>query len=120
MDFFSRLWQGLKRHTGILVLVAAALLLEAVFAIQYVNMRARLSETMEQRVLSEMRIEALYIKRFLSQSENVLKNHVWDAERLLDEPDSMYHVCRRLLEGGQRLGLERFAPIRPFDGPSIP
>ena len=99
MVFFSRLWQGLKRHTGILVLVAAALLLEAVFAIQYVNMRARLSETMEQRVLSEMRIEALYIKRFLSQSENVLKNHVWDAERLLDEPDSMYHVCRRLLEG---------------------
>ncbi len=47
------------------MLVAAALLLEAVFAIQYVNMRARLSETMEHRVLSEMRIEALYIKRFL-------------------------------------------------------
>lgn len=88
----------MRRRTGILVLVVAALLLETVFVIQYADTRARLSETLEQRVLGEMRIKGLYIKRFLSQSEIALKNHVWDAERLLDKPDSMYHVCRLLVE----------------------
>ena len=98
MSILSKIWQGLKRRMGILVLVAAALLLEAVFAIQYVDTRNRLSETLEHSVLGEKRVKALYIKRLLSQPEIALSNHVWDAERLLNQPDSMYHVCSRLVK----------------------
>ncbi len=60
MSRLSKIWQGMKRRTGILVLVVAALLLETVFVIQYADTRARLSETLAAYLLEAIAIFALH------------------------------------------------------------
>jgi sigma-B regulation protein RsbU (phosphoserine phosphatase) len=108
----------LKPRMAVFVLVTAALLLEAMSLLQYFDARRRLRDTLEDRVLSELIIKALYIRRTMLMAEVAVRNHVWDAERLLAEPDSMYNVCRRVVEQNEDIGSCGIA-FRPYYYPEL-
>ena len=83
---------------GILLIVVAALMLEAISMIQYRYAREEIAIDLHLRAQSELMAKSLSIQNILSQVESAVDNHVWDAERLLPWPDSAYTVVKRLVE----------------------
>ena len=94
----------LKRQTaslrlkGFAIVVVAAVMLELTSAVQYHYAREELKEEVRLRSESELRAKGFAMRHILATVEAAVDNHVWDAERLLDTPDSMYAVVRRVVE----------------------
>ncbi|MCH5227880.1 MAG: SpoIIE family protein phosphatase [Muribaculaceae bacterium] len=83
---------------GILMLVLAALILESISLIQYHYAREEITVDLHLRAQSELLAKSLAIQYIMSQVESAVDNHVWDAERLVEWPDSSFGVVRRLVE----------------------
>ena len=83
---------------GVLLIITAAVLLELIVVIQSGYFRNEITKNLRFRAERELRAKDLAIQNILQQVETAVKNHVWDAERLLDYPDSSYAVTRRLVE----------------------
>ncbi len=82
---------------SLVVIVLAALLLELVSAVQYYYARELLEEELEYRVLTELNVESYVLKQTLNSTEQTLQEHLWDVERNLHEPDSMFSVLHRMV-----------------------
>lgn len=109
----------LKQLTGLqggwrslVVIVLAALLLELVSAVQYYYAHQLLEEELEHRVLTELTVESFALKQTLNSTEQTLKEHLWDVERNLQQPDSMYPVLRRVIQVDSKVkgGFLAFVP----------
>ncbi len=83
---------------GVLLIITAAVLLELIVVIQSGYFRNEITKNLRLRAERELRAKDLAIRNILKQVETAVKNHVWDAERLLVYPDSSYAVTRRLVE----------------------
>lgn len=83
---------------GIILIVAAALILEVISAIQYHYAREEIAVDLHLRAQSELLAKSLAIQNIMSQVESAVGNHVWDAERQLEYSDSAYPVVRRIVE----------------------
>lgn len=81
-----------------LLIIGAAILLEVTSAIQFHYVRDKISADLQLRANNELEAKSLAIRNLLYTAESAVRNHVWDAQRLLDQPDSMYSVARRLVE----------------------
>ena len=99
-----RTW--LRKRTGLLIIVLAAVLLEILSAAQYYSTHILMEEQLEKRAESELTLKAILIKSRLNSAEDDLKNHVWDICENLTHPDSaaqsigrMIHLSR-FLQGG--------------------
>ena len=82
----------LKVNTSLIIIIAAALLLQGILAVQYYYTRSLLADELEKRAESELSVKAVIIKNSLNLSENTLKGHIWDLKRNLFHPDSSYNV----------------------------
>ena len=78
------------------MILTAAVLLELVSGIQYFYTRGLLEDELESHAESELTMKAILIKGTLNAAENALSDHVWDALRNLEKPDSLFHVAERL------------------------
>ena len=93
----------LKTNSGLIIIVAAAILLQGILAVQYYYTRSLLADELEKRAESEITTKAILIKNSLNLSENSLMGHVWDLKRNLFHPDSSYTVMEWVLKSHPHL-----------------
>jgi sigma-B regulation protein RsbU (phosphoserine phosphatase) len=93
----------LKTHTGLTVIILAAILLQGISAVQYYYTRSLLADELEKRAESELSIKAVVVKNLLNMSENSLSGHIWDLKRNIIHPDSSYHVMEWVLRSHANL-----------------
>ena len=93
----------LKTNTSLITIIAAAILLQGILAMQYYYTRSLLADELEKRAESEITTKAIVIKNALDLSENSLTGHVWDLKRNLFHPDSSYTVMDWVLKSHPHL-----------------
>ena len=93
----------LKNHSSLTVIIAAAILLQTISAVQYYFTRNLLADELEKRAESEMTSKAIIAKNALNMAENTLNGHLWDMVRNIAYPDSMYRVAEWLLRSHPNL-----------------
>ena len=82
---------------GIILIVVAAVLLIVIYIVQYNFARKEINEDLKLRAESELSAKSLAIQSMLIQVETAVKNHIDDATRQLNSPDSMYNVVKSLV-----------------------
>ena len=90
-------WHLGVKNNVILNIVLAAILLEAISATQFYFTRNLLADELERRAETELVMKAIIVKNTLKISENSLWGHLWDMERNMEEPDSLYDVMEWVL-----------------------
>lgn len=93
----------LKTNTGLIIIIAAAILLQGILAVQYYYTRSLLADELENRAESEITSKAIVVKNTLNLAENSLNGHVWDLKRNLLHPDSSYSVMELVLRSHPNL-----------------
>ena len=93
----------LKSHSSLTVIIAAAILLQTISAVQYYSTRNLLADELEERAESEMTTKAVIVKNALNLAENSLSGHIWDLKRNIAYPDSMYEVMEWVLRSHPHL-----------------
>ena len=93
----------LKSNTSLIIIIAAAILLQGLSAVQYYYTRSLLADELEKRAESEITTKAIIVKNTLNLAENSLSGHVWDLKRHLLHPDSSYRVMELVLRSHPNL-----------------
>jgi len=79
------------------IFVATILMLEVVSAIQYYYTHNLLEDELERQVMMELHIKNLILLRTMNSAEQTLEDNLWDIQRNLQHPDSMFEITRRLV-----------------------
>ena len=93
----------LKANTSLIVIIAAAVLLELISAVQYYYTRSLLADELELRAESELTTKAVIVKSALNLSETSLRGHIWDVKRNMTRPDSLFGAVEWVLRTHPRL-----------------
>ncbi|MBP5713639.1 MAG: SpoIIE family protein phosphatase [Prevotella sp.] len=93
----------LKTNTGLIIIIAAAILMQGILAVQYYYTRSLLVDELEKRAESEITTKAVIVKNTLNLAENSLNGHLWDLKRNLLHPDSTYNVMELVLKSHPNL-----------------
>ena len=86
------------KNRVVLNIVIAAVLLELISALQFFHTHQLLADELELRAESELTMKVIIVKNNLSISENHLWGHLWDLERNMAEPDSLFGVMEWVLK----------------------
>ena len=100
---WERLRHLLKSNSSLTVIIAAAVLLQTISAVQYYFTRNLLADELELRAESEMTAKAVVVKNALNMAENSLNGHLWDMKRNIAYPDSMYAAAAWVLRSHPNL-----------------
>ena len=90
-------------HTSLIIIIAAAVLLQTISAVQYYYTHNLLADELEKRAESEMTTKAVIVKNALNLAENSLNGHIWDMKLNIAYPDSMYNVAEWVLRSHPNL-----------------
>lgn len=90
--------ETLRSKSSVAIIVTVAVLLELISTIQYMFARRGIREEVEHRAETELRVKNLEIQKVMVTVETVISNTVWAAERMLEQPDSLYPILRRMVE----------------------
>ena len=113
----KRLLTFLRPYRSLTLIVAAAVLLELIAAVQFYYTRQMMEEELEEDVLSELIIKALRTREILSNAQTCLQNNLWYVERYIDEPDTVAAAVHRIVTlNTNHLGA--FAAFQPYYYPS--
>ena len=93
----------LKANTSLIIIIAAAIMLQMISAVQYYYTRSLLADELEIRAESEITTKAIIVKNTLNLAENSLNGHIWDLKRNLFHPDSSYNVMELVLRSHPNL-----------------
>lgn len=93
----------LKANTSLIIIVASAILLEVISAVQYYYTRSLLADELELRAESELTTKAVVVKSSLTMSENSLRGHIWDMMRNISCPDSLFNAVEWVLRTHPKL-----------------
>lgn len=93
----------LKANTSLIIIIAAAIMLQMISAVQYYYTRSLLADELEIRAESEITTKAIIVKNTLNLAENSLNGHIWDLKRNLLHPDSSYNVMELVLRSHPNL-----------------
>ena len=96
-NWWGRFRNFLKSHSSLTVIIAAAILLQTISAVQYYYTHNLLADELEKRVESELTTKAVIVKNTLNMAENSLNGHIWDIKRNIAYPDSMYTAAEWVL-----------------------
>ena len=103
VGWLPKLSRFLKGHSSLSVIIAAAILLQALSAVQYYYTRSLLADELERRAESEITTKVVVIVNTLHLAENSLMGHVWDLKRNILHPDSSYRVMDWVLKSHPNL-----------------
>ena len=84
--------------TGLLLVIVAAVTLEATSLVQYFSSRRMLRQEASLRAESELRATRNEIMDIVDQAEAAVHNSIWISRWCLDYPDSLAVVSRRIVE----------------------
>ena len=87
-----------KSYSGVWIILVAAVVLEAISCIQYFYSRAGIRAEAEQRAQSELRRAELEINVVMVEMEAAVKMLAAEAEKHVDNPDSIAAATRMLLQ----------------------
>ena len=79
------------------IIVIAAMLVELISVIQYGQFRKIIRDEIELRTRVDLRTNSDIIQNTLKSAEATMQEHLWDIERNLDDPDSIFSVTGRLI-----------------------
>ena len=97
--FFQRILpKSLGGRSSVIVIVLVALLIEATSVIQYWFASRGIREEVEHRAKTELKVKSMEIRNVMSTVEVATNNMVWAAEELIDTPDSLYTLLRRIVK----------------------
>jgi len=85
-------------YTGVIIIIAAAVLLEVIAAIQYNYFHAEMEDELEEKAEAELTMKAIVTKNILSNMEKTLAGHIWDMKREIQYPDSMFNISRWIVK----------------------
>lgn len=91
-DFFA----SLRKRRGLLVVVAAVLLVELLSAAQYLLTHRLMEEDLERHSELELTMKAIIMQRIIEDSEHSLKSHIMEVKRNLEYPDSMFNIVKQI------------------------
>lgn len=86
-----------SRWTGMLVLVVAALTLEATALIQFYYSRKGIREEASKRAESQLENTKVQVLDILNQAENAVRNNIWLAGLCLTTPDTLPRVTEHIV-----------------------
>ena len=85
-------------RTGLLLVVVAALTLEATALIQFYFSQKGIREEASMRAEGELETTQYKIMNVIDQAEAAVRNSVWIAQWCLDVPDSLPRVSQRIVQ----------------------
>ena len=91
------------KNNVVLNIILAAIVLQLILGVQFYYTQQLLADELEIRAESEITMKAIVIKSALNLSENSLRGHLWDMERNIATPDSLYGVMERVLRSHPNL-----------------
>lgn len=90
-------WRRLQTRSGVLLLLTAAILLQAGSAVQYHFARNGIRDEVSQRAISELEVKSLKIEQMVTRVETAIGNLHWTLEQSIVHQDSIYPVLHRLM-----------------------
>lgn len=96
-DFFDKGFIRQSARAGMLIVVIAAVTLEATALIQYYFSKKGIKEEAEFRANSEMEATAMEMLDIIDQAEAAVRNNVWIAQFCLDLPDTLARVAELIV-----------------------
>lgn len=117
----------LRKSTGagLLLIIVAALTLEATSLLQNYFSRKGMMEEAQMRAEGQLEATRLQIINVTHQAEAAVRNSIWIARWCLDYPDSLVRVATRIVEDnptvmGSTLALiPNYSPRRPLYAPYV-
>ena len=100
-------------NRNVLIIIAAAVLIELFSAVQYYTAHGLVEEQLDYRAENEIRIKAIVIKGILNLQEYTLREHLWDIDRNLAHADSMFAATARIISHS-RHAVGSFISFKPF------
>ena len=97
MSKFDKFKLPIKKRKGLLLIITAALILELLSAAQYYFTHFLMEKELEQRAEMELTMKSILIKNTLNSAEDIMKNHIWDIQENLSEPDSVFEAIGRMI-----------------------
>ncbi|MBQ6038331.1 MAG: SpoIIE family protein phosphatase [Bacteroidaceae bacterium] len=92
-------WLGtLNGRTGVIIILAAAALMELISAMQYYYTRDEVRNELSRDAENELVIKAQNIRAILNTVEVATANRRWEAEQGLNAPDFYMDLTRRFVE----------------------
>ena len=88
--------QSFRKRGGLLIVVAAVLLVELLSLAQYNFTHDLLEEELERRSELELTMKAIIIKKIIDDSENTLKGHIMEVKNNLATPDSLFNIVKQI------------------------
>lgn len=90
--------QAFKGHRNVVIIIAAAIMIEFISGAQYYYARNILEEELDHRAENELTVKAVLIKSMLNLMEKTVNEHLWDIDRNIAYPDSMYDATARIIQ----------------------
>ena len=92
MDKKDRTILGLSTRAGLLLVIVAALTLEATAIIQYIYTQKEIKREASLRAESELKSAEHKIMDVVNQAEAAVRNSIWVAQWCLENPDSLKRI----------------------------
>ena len=83
------------------IIILAALLLEAISGVQYYYTKNLLKEEQERTMDGELSRKVILVKSMLNTTENVLNSHREEIKHFLPQPDSILIVAKAIMEANR-------------------
>ena len=95
--YFKNIGNFLNSHKGVVIIVIASLLLVLVDVVQYYYTHRMVESELDKSAESELTRKAIVIRSMLNLMEKTLEEHLWDLERNIHQPDSIYEATKRII-----------------------
>ena len=102
-DSSKRLIRIIKDNTSLSVIIAAAILLQLISAVQYYYTRGLLADELEKRAESELTFKAIIVKNTLKMSENSLNGHIPNLQRNITNQDAIFDIAEWVMKSHPHL-----------------
>ena len=91
------------KNKVVLNIILAAIVLELISGAQFYYFQNMLADELEMRAETELTMKAMVVKSSLNLSENSLMGHLWEMERNIAQPDSMFGIMEGVLRSHPNL-----------------
>ena len=91
------------KNKVVLNIVLAVVVLMLISGAQFYYFQKMLADELEKRAETELTMKAMVVKSSLNLSENSLMGHLWEMERNIAQPDSMFGIMEGVLRSHPNL-----------------
>ncbi|MBP5514382.1 MAG: SpoIIE family protein phosphatase [Bacteroidaceae bacterium] len=94
---FKRMFLKFGRQSGLVIIILAAIVLEAISAFQYYYTRGMLERKLEEQMLILLQVSAQRMDGIMRETASATYNQLWHAQQHLDDADYMETLVRNMV-----------------------